>query len=223
MNVMNIGNTSTGRTFSETARRLGSKWKLGDQNARPVPGGGMLSLGVSKGSGDEEYMYNEPTNSDRLNKKKNKWTGINLLHKRLNVLGGKLSRRHFPTAFRSIKKACRNNKLKVPNFLGGKRGLSPQLIQSGHGFYSESHFDFDISEYCLSIWNSEDGSDPEGWYFILPNLSGVLNDGTKYSGVAIRLRDGTGIEWNGRMLHHCTSPPRNMINVFGTFFALIKV
>jgi hypothetical protein len=106
--------------------------------------------------------------------------------------------------------------------MGGEKGLSPQIVQSGHGFYSESHFDFDLSEYCLSIWNSEDGTDPDGWYFLLPSLEGEY-EGVRYKAVAIRLRDGTGIEWSGRMLRHCSTPPiDSLVNVFGTFFGIIK-
>ena len=45
----------------------------------------------------------------------------------------------------------------------------------------------------------------------------------KFSAVAIRLRDGTGIEWNGRKLRHCSTSPTNGINVFGTFFGIMKI
>ena len=62
--------------------------------------------------------------------------------------------------------------LRIPDYLGGENGLSPQMVQSGYGFYCEPHFDFDVAKYCLSIWNSIDGSDPLGWYFVLPSVEG---------------------------------------------------
>lgn len=96
------------------------------------------------------------------------------------------------------------------------------MVQSGHGFFSESHYDYDQSEYCFSVWNSKNHSDPEGWYFLLPALKGI-HDGESFEAVAIRLREGTAIEWNGRMLRHCTTPPEDGTNVYGTFFGIMEI
>jgi len=208
--------------FGYAARRLGSMWNMSHSNARDTPGGGMLSLGVSKGGGSQEHRFHFATNKDRFNSTTGWWTGINAIHTTLNTIAKGIACLHFTRAFESIKSTMEFHKLRIPDFLGGIRGLCPQMVQSGYGFSSESHFDFDVSEYCLSIWNSKDKTDPEGWYFLLPNLEGS-HDGKEFNAVAIRLCDGTGIEWNGRMLRHCSTPPTNGINVFGTFFGIMKL
>lgn len=179
----------------------------------------MITLGVSKGDGFKEHMMHAPTRYDLISRK-GWWQGVNSVHESLNKTGRKISRKYFRRAYKSIRKIAKAIDLEIPPYLGGKKGLSPQMVQSGHGFYCEPHFDFDVSTYCLSIWNSEDGTDPEGWYFVLPAVEGMCG-GKQYKGIAIRLRDGTGIEWNGRMLHHCSTRPS--VNVFGTFFGIMKV
>ena len=52
--------------FGDAARTLGKMWNISHSNARDTPGGGMLSLGVSKGGGCQEHMVHGPTNSDRI-------------------------------------------------------------------------------------------------------------------------------------------------------------
>jgi len=50
------------------------------------------------------------------------------------------------------------------------------------------------------IWVEENSGSATEWYFLLPNVS---IDGSK--GVAIKLGTGVVIEWNGKLLRHCTS------------------
>ena len=64
------------------------------------------------------------------------------------------------------------------------------------------------------------GKDPDGWYFVLPDVPVYVN-GKRYEGVAIRLREGVAIEWNGRMLRHgSTNPTSFKGEVLGTWFGM---
>ena len=93
-----------------------------------------------------------------------------------------------------------------------------------YALVTEPHVDLDCSK-CISIWTVESGKDlqPEGWYFVLPYMTCKV-DRKMFSGIAIKLRHGTGIEWDGRYLFHCsTSPNDKTINVHGTFFGVTKV
>ena len=47
------------------------------------------------------------------------------------------------------------------------------------------------------------------WYFVLPNVYGETKDGKPFSGLAIQLNHGVAIQWDGRLLRHCTSVLRN--------------
>ncbi|KAI2493084.1 hypothetical protein MHU86_21468 [Fragilaria crotonensis] len=45
----------------------------------------------------------------------------------------------------------------------------------------------------------------ENWYFIMPNVEGKRPNGTKFTGLAIKLGHGIAISWDGRIVRHCTS------------------
>ena len=47
------------------------------------------------------------------------------------------------------------------------------------------------------------------------------DDGTHYNGIAIKLRHGTAISWDGRVVRHCTAVPCPGVSnhVYGTFTA----
>lgn len=197
--------------FGRAARELGELWTVDKANARDPPGGGMLSLGTWKGTIFDGGMHRETKQDEDIREK----------HCQLNKLARTIAEKFFPDAFKSITETMKFFKIENPDFLGGEAGLCNQMVQSGHGFYCEAHFDLDVSEYSISIWNSEDGTDPEGWYFVLPIVGGKYG-GKGYKGVAIRLRDGVGIEWNGRSLRHCSTSPKKK-NVFGTFFGIMRI
>jgi hypothetical protein len=59
------------------------------------------------------------------------------------------------------------------------------------------------------------------WFFLLPNVHGVRDDSTHFNGIAIKLRHGTVISWDGRVVKHCTAVPIPGGNnhVYGTFTA----
>lgn len=219
--VLSLKKHRLARKFRNAAQALGKRWKLTDSNARSTPGGGMISLGTKKAAGFQEHMIKGPNRRDI--DAEFRWLGINRICAKLNILASKIAKKPFWRAYTSIKTTAHVTDITIAEYMGGESGLSPQIVQSGHGFKAESHFDFDVSPYCLSIWNSDDGTDPEGWYFLLPAVEGTY-DGVPYQAVAIRLRDSTAIEWSGRMLRHCsTAPIDSLINVFGTFFGIIAV
>ena len=81
---------------------------------------------------------------------------------------------------------------------------------------NEPHFDVNDAGPGISIWLMENpDNEHKEPYFILPNCS--IN-GSK--GVAIKLYHGIIIEWDGRLLKHCTQHPGNVLNntLFGLFF-----
>lgn len=210
--IVNLNKIDSAYTsgFGRAACSLGRLWNIKNSNARDSPGGGMLSLGTWKATRFDDGIHT-PTKDPKIQKG----------HCSMNKLARSIASKVFPDAFKSITETMTFHKIKIPDFLGGEDGLCHQMVQSGHGFYCEAHFDLDVSDYSFAIWNSEDGSHPKGWYFLLPDVSGKVN-GKEYEGIAIRLRDGVGIEWNGRSLHHCSTSPDNK-NVFGTFFGVMKI
>jgi hypothetical protein len=55
------------------------------------------------------------------------------------------------------------------------------------------------------VWTESVPGLASNWYFILPNVYGETNEGTRFSGLAIQLTHGVAIQWDGRILRHCTS------------------
>jgi len=71
-----------------------------------------------------------------------------------------------------------------------------------------SHFDVNDASQGFSVWTEDIPGMASDWYFVMPNLHGVKPDGSKFNGVAIKLRHGTAISWDGRTIRHCTSLSR---------------
>ena len=88
------------------------------------------------------------------------------------------------------------------------------IVQS-HNLVNFAHYDLDKS-ISISTWTETIPGSAKGWYFVLPNLT---IDGKK--GIAIKLHHGLTIQWDGRLLWHCTAMEDvgESNNVFGTFFA----
>ena len=111
--------------------------------------------------------------------------------------------------------------MSIPDHLGGSDGLSPIIVQSQNNLISESHTDLDFSK-CVSFWSFQNTNkvDPEGWYFVLPHITCTIADKV-YNGIAIKLKHGVGIEWDGRMIFHAsTSPIKKELNVYSTYFGI---
>jgi hypothetical protein len=102
--------------------------------------------------------------------------------------------------------------------MGGDEGVTCTLDQSGD-LGNESHFDPMDASQSFSIWTEKIKDSAGNWYFVMPNVQ-VFHGGKVYYGVAVRLRHGTSVSWDGRVIRHCTSVTEvGMGNhVFGTFW-----
>ncbi|KAI2500446.1 hypothetical protein MHU86_14050 [Fragilaria crotonensis] len=87
------------------------------------------------------------------------------------------------------------------NRVGGSIDMSVDLANA-------SHFDSNDASQGFSVWTEEMPGVADNWYFVMPNLHGVSVDGRAFEGVAIKLRHGTAISWDGRLIRHCTSLSR---------------
>ena len=204
--------------FHQAAQDIGKLWESEQRSCtRATPQGNMKRFGTKRGSG----KYNEY----RFEMTKHNKNCVNTFHSKLNVAANIISKTHFPKTHADIKRTMTLNNKFIPDDLGGKHGLSCEMVQSQHRLVTEYHVDSDLSR-CLSIWSLERGKEAccaEGWFFVLPFLK--LQKGTKiYRGVAIELRHGVGIDWDGRSIFHCsTSPFDKSVNVYGTFFGITVV
>lgn len=91
---------------------------------------------------------------------------------------------------------------------------------------NSSHYDIHDASVGFAVWTEKHAGTSKNWYFVLPNVYGRCEQihGGHFNGVAIRLRHGMAISWDGRVIRHCTSvmDPDNCIanqHVFGTFCA----
>ena len=67
-----------------------------------------------------------------------------------------------------------------------------------------THYDVGDCSQGISVWLEEMPGLATGWYFVMPNMYCCI-DGRMYNGIAIRLRHGTAISWDGRVVRHGTS------------------
>jgi hypothetical protein len=85
---------------------------------------------------------------------------------------------------------------------GNRVGFS---IDSSDGLANASHIDGNDASQCFTTWLEEKPGTASDWHFVMPNLHGVSADGKPFNGVAVKLRHGTAISWDGRIIRHCTS------------------
>jgi hypothetical protein len=96
---------------------------------------------------------------------------------------------------------------------------------------NSSHYDVGDVSQGFSVWTEEVPGLASNWYFVMPNLYGIGNDGNPFNSVAVKLHHGTAISWDGRVIRHCTSltspdgrPETQFVSessnhVYGTFSA----
>ena len=202
--------------FIVGAQEMGETWENDINNGnRQCIKGTMKHFGIKLGAGNRLHFSYEPTQHGKKN--------INTYHEKINVAAGVISKHLFPTVFQDIHIGMKKLGKEIPVSIGGRRGLCCELIQSQHALVNESHVDQDMSK-CLSIWTVKDRRevDPIGWYLVFPYLTCTIG-GKVHRGIAVQLKHGVGIEWDGRSLFHCSTAPINKgINVYGTFFGLMK-
>ena len=166
---------------------------------RKCPEGNMLPFGVRLGSGMHKIFEYART-------KKNA-RGINHFHMIMNILIKEIIQECFPAAYKVITSFIELSGGYVPEELGGTLGFCCQMIVSNN-LGCEAHVDQDLVERCVSVWTTGKGrtEDPEGSFFILPYLT-CEHNGKQYKGIAIKLRQGCAIEWDGRHIFHASSSP----------------
>mmetsp|Transcript_6343 Transcript_6343/g.14975 ORF Transcript_6343/g.14975 Transcript_6343/m.14975 type:complete len:245 (+) Transcript_6343:527-1261(+) len=115
--------------------------------------------------------------------------------------------------------------VKVPDAIGGSHGLCSIFFQS-RNLEDEAHFDYNDLSRCFVIWTSQDGRDHDDWYIVFPNvLYTDCHNGVRvtYEGLAIKLRDGIIVSWDGRLVSHCsTRPSGDDVLTWGTWFGVTE-
>jgi hypothetical protein len=176
----------------------------------------MKLFGTTSGSGRLSELKRQGTNKNK--------GGANAHYKKLNIAAKKIASKNFPEALEDIQTVIAHHMKLIPDELGGTEGLSCEIIQSQHSLITESHADQDQSK-CIAIWSVKGGRKmkPDGAYFVLPHLTCTI-EGKQYSGVAIPIKHGLAVEWEGRSIFHCfTSPTDEKVNIYGTFFGITSM
>ena len=86
-----------------------------------------------------------------------------------------------------------------------RRRVQGYSIDMSCNLGNSSHYDVHDASQGFSVWTEEHRGAAKNWYFIMPNVHGRKLDGSTFAGVAIKLRHGTAISWDGRVVRHCTS------------------
>lgn len=75
------------------------------------------------------------------------------------------------------------------------------LVQVSADLGNPAHLDIDDGGRSHAIWVRRHPlrSEPSSWWFLMPGV-----------GLAVELRHGTAISWNGRLVSHCTAIPRGL-------------
>jgi hypothetical protein len=87
-----------------------------------------------------------------------------------------------------------------------------------------AHYDVHDASEGFSVKTEDTPGTGTNWFFLLPNVHCVRDDGMHFNGIAIKLRHGTVISWDGRVVKHCTTVPIPGGNnhVYGTFTAAME-
>ena len=106
------------------------------------------------------------------------------------------------------------NNQRLHGQMNDKNFFTSAIVQS-QNLVNAAHYDVDDKTMSIATWTELDIGKAINWYFILPN---VTRDGHK--GIAIKLRNGVTIAWDGRTIFHCSTVGDVGManNVYGTFF-----
>ena len=105
-----------------------------------------------------------------------------------------------------------------PPLPGGSATPYTTMIVTTVNYGNEDHVDGNDGAQGITIWHESKPpsktQDPykncKNWYFLFPNLE-VRIDGKWKKGVAVKLRHGTAISWDARVVRHCTAVPQDML------------
>jgi hypothetical protein len=86
---------------------------------------------------------------------------------------------------------------------GGRSGVLCNFF-STINFANKFHYDADDLSVTFAYWIERHPGHAKNWYLLFPNMI-VHKDGIAYNGLRIELCDGAFVEWDGRIMKHCTS------------------
>lgn len=210
---LNKHNTTV-KDFFHSSNMMAYTWKHKPNSSSRQPiQGKMKHFGTKKGAGNLKFFEFLPT----------KWNvgDVNKYHCQANKSANIIAQSLFPEFHKQLKDTMKTLNIEIHNKLGGKQGLCNELLQTQQSFVSEYHVDMDMSQ-SFSIWSLDPNSnkDTTGWYFVFPFLTCYYR-GIEKKGIAVTLKEGTCIRWDGRTIFHCsTSPTNSETNAYGTYFGL---
>jgi hypothetical protein len=109
----------------------------------------------------------------------------------------------YPGLSRVIRGMEESASILPPEYLGGVSGVSSQVMVS-IDYMNTSHYDVNDASVGYFIAQETHPGKTRNWYFILPNVL-IKRNGTTYEGLAIKLKHGLSVMWDGRVIRHCTS------------------
>lgn len=198
--------------LNNACRSLGEMWK-GDLDKIETVRPSMIKIGVKTlcGSGRDGMPVTPALRR----------YGIGGLEKckRANIAAKTVCEKMIPAVFSDINS---HQTYPVPQSIGGQDGLCSIYFQS-IDLENESHFDNNDLSACFVAFSSQSGVDVEGWYLLFPDVK-LNRDGEEYHGLAIRLRNGIIISWDGRKVTHCSTRPDHNSGdaLWGTCFVASK-
>jgi len=102
-----------------------------------------------------------------------------------------------------LRKAERDAGVSPSSSLGGRHGVtSSGVISTDLG--NESHFDVLDDGESVSVWAEVIPGTAKNWYLCFPNME-ICTQGKVYYGLRIKLCHGAIVNWDGRVMKHCTS------------------
>lgn len=199
--------THFSKTLKENARYM---LKHGGGVSRKLPSGHMAVAGANDKK-PQGYQYKATRKEQRK-----------LLHHMRRLL----TNNGFQRVVSAIKK--KTNLQSIPDVWGPKskrrlqdtKSLWSAFLVVSKNLGNESHTDIDISK-SVAIWHEDDPAHvSDNWYFLLPQVQ-IKDKNRKYmkKPVAIKLSHGTIVEWDGRLIKHCTSitKPKKKGAAYSTF------
>jgi hypothetical protein len=190
-----------------------SATRMPNGNGRKGGVGLMFSYGHKKET--EKYATIRPRPREiRGSKSHNNLDEIVKLTKAVCIdMASVMTERFFDTTVRKIKSAERGrpltdvHRLLSTNHpcpeLGSRFGVSCKFF-STINFANEFHYDPDDISITFAYWVERFPGAAKNWYLVFPNMI-VHKDGIEYKGLRIELCDGAGVEWDGRIMKHCTT------------------
>lgn len=118
---------------------------------------------------------------------------------------GPYMKKHFPEALKDIQNAelekNPNRPRCKPMETNDPKAWPGNCIMVSKNLENAGHFDFNDKSRSFAVWvKRKSGNRCNGWYLVFPDAT---IDGS--DGVVIQLFHGVAVEWNGKVLRHCSS------------------